>query len=94
MTVQEKSGNVCVELEDRAAILKHYFAEEKDDIGIEVREQDTNNMPVIDNKETKVGEDLETIIIMKEEVLGKLMELQVDKSPGTDGMHPRALKEM
>eukprot|EP00061_Rhincodon_typus_P011892 g37247.t1 len=56
--------------------------------------EDTNNMPVIDDKETKVGEDLETIIIMKEIVLGKLMELKVDKSPGPDGMYPRLLKEM
>ena len=34
------------------------------------------------------GEDIETIIIMKEVVLGKLMGLKVNKSPGPDGMHP------
>ena len=33
-------------------------------------------------------------MITKEVVLGKLMGLQVDKSPGLDGMHPRVLKEM
>eukprot|EP00061_Rhincodon_typus_P010073 g34083.t1 len=50
------------------------------------------NMPAIHDKEIKVGEDLETIIIMKEVVLDKLMELKVDKSPGPNGMHPRLLK--
>eukprot|EP00061_Rhincodon_typus_P003552 g20369.t1 len=56
--------------------------------------EDTNNLPVIDDKETKEGEDLETIVIAKVVVLGKLMELKVDKSPGPDGMLPRVLKEI
>ena len=56
--------------------------------------EDTNNMPKIDDKEAMAGEDLETIIITKQVVLGKLMGLKVDKSPGPDGMHPRVLKEM
>eukprot|EP00061_Rhincodon_typus_P014068 g40864.t1 len=56
-------------------------------------EKDVNDMPVIDDKETKVGEDLETIIIRKEVMLGKLMELKVDKSPSPDGMYPRVLEE-
>eukprot|EP00061_Rhincodon_typus_P003140 g19387.t1 len=56
--------------------------------------EDTNNMPVIDDKGTKIDEDLDMTIIMKEVVLGKLMELKIDKSPGPDGMHPRVLKEM
>eukprot|EP00061_Rhincodon_typus_P011389 g36351.t1 len=51
-------------------------------------------MPVIDDEETKVGEDLDRIIVTKEVMLGKLMELNVDKSPDPDGMHPSVLKEM
>ena len=51
--------------------------------------EDTNNMPRIDNKKAMAGEDRETIIITKEVVLGKLMGLKIDKSPGPDGMHPR-----
>ncbi|XP_067892418.1 zinc finger protein 850-like [Heterodontus francisci] len=43
---------------------------------------------------TNVGEDLGTIIITEEVVLGKLMDLKIDKTPGPDGMHPRVLKEM
>eukprot|EP00061_Rhincodon_typus_P005585 g25275.t1 len=53
-----------------------------------------NNLPVIDDKETRVSEDLDTIIIMKEIVLSKLMELKIDKSPSPDRMHHRVLKEM
>jgi len=56
--------------------------------------EDTNNTPKIDDKEAMAGEDLETIIITKEVMLGKLIGLKVDKSPGPDGMHPRILKEM
>ena len=55
--------------------------------------EDTNNMPKIDDRKAMAGENLETIIITKEVVLGKLMGLMVDKSPGSDGMHPRVLKE-
>ena len=56
--------------------------------------EDTNNMPKIDDKKTMAGEDLETIIITKEVVLGKLLGLKLIKSPGPDGMYPRVLKEM
>ena len=50
--------------------------------------EDTNKMPKIDDKKAMAGEDLEIIIIMKEVVLGKLMGLKVNKSPGPDGMNP------
>ncbi|XP_048461541.1 probable G-protein coupled receptor 139 [Rhincodon typus] len=56
--------------------------------------EDTNNMPIIDNKEAMADENLETIIFMKEVILGKLMGLNADNPPGPDGMYPRALKEM
>eukprot|EP00061_Rhincodon_typus_P004733 g23303.t1 len=51
-------------------------------------------MPIIVNKETMAGEDLEMIIITKKVMLAKLMWLKVDKSLGPDGMHLRVLKEM
>ena len=38
--------------------------------------EDTNNMPKIDDKKVLADEDLETIIITKEVVLGKLMGLK------------------
>eukprot|EP00061_Rhincodon_typus_P014087 g40893.t1 len=56
--------------------------------------EDTNDMLITDDKGAMASEDLEMIMITTEVVLGKLMGLQVDKSPGTDGMHPRVLKEM
>ena len=56
--------------------------------------EDTNNMPKIDDKKAMTGEDRETIKITKKIMLGKLMGLKIDKSPGPDGMHPRVLKEM
>eukprot|EP00061_Rhincodon_typus_P016371 g44558.t1 len=56
--------------------------------------EDTTNLPIIDEKEALAGQVLGTIVITNEVVLGKLMELKVDKSPGLDGMHPRELKEM
>ena len=55
---------------------------------------DTNNIPKIDDRMAKAGVDLETIIITREIVLGKVMVLKVDNSPGPDGMHPRVLKVM
>eukprot|EP00061_Rhincodon_typus_P001974 g16295.t1 len=34
------------------------------------------------------------MVITKEKVLVKLIGLKVDKSPGPDGLHPRALKKI
>eukprot|EP00061_Rhincodon_typus_P001442 g14803.t1 len=51
-------------------------------------------MSKTDGKKVIAGEDLETILITKEGVLGKLMGLKVDKSPGPDEMYPRVLKEV
>jgi len=38
-------------------------------------------------------EKLKEISISREVVLGKLMGLQADKSPRSDNLHPRVLKE-
>eukprot|EP00061_Rhincodon_typus_P004205 g21999.t1 len=39
-------------------------------------------------------EELKEILISQEIVLGKLMGLKLDKSPGPDGLHPRVLQEV
>ena len=39
-------------------------------------------------------EELKEIHIRQEMVLGRLMGLKADKSPGPDGLHPRVLKEV
>jgi len=73
--------------EDMAEELNRFF-------GSVFTVEDTNNMPVTDGNKAMTGEDLEMIVIIMEVVMGKLMGLKVDKSPGPDGMHPRVLKEM
>ena len=39
-------------------------------------------------------EELKEIHIRQEMVLGRLMGLKANKSPGPDGLHPRVLKEV
>eukprot|EP00061_Rhincodon_typus_P013532 g39958.t1 len=85
--LEDEKGGLIMGNEEIAEALNRHFV-------LVFTVEDTNNMPVIDDKESKVGKDPETIIIMKEVVLGKLMELKVEKSPGPDGMYPRVLKEM
>ena len=81
--LEDEKGDVITGNEKMAEALNRYF------VSAYIVE-DTNNMP----KKATAGENLETIIITKEVVLGKLMGLKVDKSPGPDGMRPRVLKEM
>ena len=45
-------------------------------------------------RETSFSEELKEISISREMVLGKLMGLKVDKSPGPDNLHPRVFKEV
>ena len=85
--LQDEKGDFKMGNEEMAEILNRYFV-------LVFTVEDTNNMPKIDDRKTMAGEDLGTIIITKEVVLGKLMGLKVDKSPGPDGMHPRVPKEM
>ena len=85
--LEDKRGDLIPGKEEMAEALNRYFVSV-------FTVEDTNNMPKIDDKQAMAGEDREIIIITKEVVLGKLMGLKVDKSPGPDGMHPRELKEM
>ena len=45
-------------------------------------------------RETHFSEELKEICISREMVLGKLIGLKVDKSPGSDNLYPRVLKEV
>lgn len=56
--------------------------------------EDTKNIPTLDKQGAVGMEELNTIKITKEVVLGKLMRLKEDKSPGPDGLHPRVLREI
>jgi len=85
--LEDEKGDVITGNEKMSEAVNRYFVSV-------FTVEDTNNMPKIDDRKAMAGEDLETIIITKEVVLGKLMGLKVDKSPGPDGMHPRVPKEM
>ena len=85
--LEDEKGDLIIGDEDMAEELNRFF-------GSVFTVEDTNNMPVTDGKKAMIGEGLEMIVITKEVVMGKLMGLKVDKSPGPDGMHPRVLKEM
>ena len=55
--------------------------------------EDMNKVPEVLRK-THFSEELKEISIRREMILGKLMGLKVDKSPGPDNLHPRVLKEV
>jgi len=55
--------------------------------------EDVNIVPEV-LRETCFRQGLREISISKDIVLGKLMGLKVDKSPGPDNLHPRVLKEV
>eukprot|EP00061_Rhincodon_typus_P015257 g42831.t1 len=50
--------------------------------------ENTSSIP--ENREAEES----AVVITKKKVLGKLKGLKVDKSPRTDGLHPRALKDL
>eukprot|EP00061_Rhincodon_typus_P004952 g23807.t1 len=53
--------------------------------------KDTSNIPELQESQ---GAEVSAVAITKETVLGKPKGLEVDKSPGPDGLHPRVLKEI
>ena len=55
--------------------------------------EDMNNVPEV-LREICFSEELKEISISREMVLGKLMGLKVDKSPGPDLLHPRVPREV
>ncbi|XP_067876890.1 uncharacterized protein [Heterodontus francisci] len=68
------------------------------DIGSEnhdVESEDTTNLPeMLANQGSNEREELKEISTRKKIVLGKLMGLKADKSPGSDDPHPRLLTEV
>ena len=70
--LEDEKGDVITGNEKMAEALNRYFV-------LVFTVEDTNNMPKIDDRKAMAGEDLKTIIITKEVVLGKLMGLKVDK---------------
>eukprot|EP00061_Rhincodon_typus_P016100 g44131.t1 len=53
--------------------------------------EDTSNIPKIQESQ---GAELSIVAVIKEKVLEKVNGLKVDNSPGSDGLHPRVLKEI
>ena len=84
--LEDEKGVLIMGNEEMAKALNKFFV-------LVFTVEDKNNVPKIDGRGTGSGV-LKTITITKEVVLGRLMGLKVDKSPGPDGMHPRVLKEM
>eukprot|EP00061_Rhincodon_typus_P003219 g19566.t1 len=81
--LKDKGGNLCGEPQEVGKILNKYFvlvfAVEKDMTDVDIRDECVNT--------------LENVSILKEEVLGILNCIKVDKSPGPDGIYPRLLRE-
>eukprot|EP00061_Rhincodon_typus_P018579 g47801.t1 len=81
--LKDKGGNLCIELEKVGEVLNEYFTlvftKEKDMGDDKIRE---GYVDILDN-----------VNIKKEEVLGILKIIKVDKSPRPDGIYPRILGE-
>eukprot|EP00061_Rhincodon_typus_P017108 g45662.t1 len=57
--------------------------------------EDTNNLlEMLGDRGTNMKEELKEILTSQEMVLGKLMGLKLNKSPGPDALHSRVLKEV
>ena len=81
--LKDRGGNLCVEPEEMGEVLNEYFA------SVFTKEKD-----LVDDEPGKGCVDsLSHVEIEKEEVLGFLRNIKVDKSPGPDGIYPRILKK-
>ena len=78
-----REGNLCVEPEEMGELLNEYFASEftkvKDWVDDETGEECVDGLGHVE--------------IKKEDVLGVLKKIEVDKSPEPDGIYPRILRE-
>ena len=82
------TGEIIMGNKEMAEELNRYF-------GSVFTKEDTNNLPdVLEDRGSKGVEELKEIFIRREIVLGRLMGLKDDKSPGPDGLHPRVLREV
>ena len=86
--LQTEMGECIIGDKEMAEQLNTYF-------GSVFTKEDTNQMPeMLENARFSKREELREINISRENVLGKVMGLNVDKSPGPDNLHPRVLKEV
>ena len=78
-------GNISTTDSEKSSLLNDYFS------SVFTKE----NVDEIPNfaKRTKSTDDIETVEVTEEEMLKILQNLKADKSPGTDEIHPRLLKE-
>ena len=77
-------GTMTVENEEKAELLNDFFASV-------FTNEDLNNVPDIDDK--TVTAYLETLEITYDDVYKELGQLDKNKSPGPDNVHPNVLKE-
>eukprot|EP00061_Rhincodon_typus_P006419 g27042.t1 len=57
--------------------------------------EDTNNLQeMLGDRGPSIKEELKEILISQEMLLGILMGLKAEKSPGLDALHPKVLKEV
>ena len=86
--LQLESGEFIMGNKEMADQLNKYF-------GSVFTKEDTNNLPeILGDRGSSMKEELKEILISQEIVLGKLLGLKPDKSPGPDAVHPRLLKEV
>ena len=81
--LKDKGGNQCVEPKEMGEVLNEYFA------SVFIKEKD-----LVDDESGKgCVNSFSHVEIKKEEVLGFLRNIKVDKFPGPDGIYPRILRE-
>ena len=86
--LQLESGELIMGNKAMADQLNKYF-------GSDFTKEDANNLPeILGDRGSGMKEELKEILISPEIVLGKLLGLKPDKSPGTDALHPRVHKEV
>jgi hypothetical protein len=86
--LKNSEGKLIIEDEDRATLLNNYF-------GSVFTKEDLNNIP--EPKQMFYGdesEELTDIVVSEIDVLIKLENIKVDKSPGGDNIHPKLLFEL
>eukprot|EP00061_Rhincodon_typus_P010512 g34857.t1 len=75
----DKGGKLCLEAEDVGEILNEYFA------SVFSQEKDMEDSEICVEHANMLGH----LEIVKEVMLGLLKSIEVDKSPGPDGIYPR-----